>query len=417
MPRAARGCRANASRNSSRLLGTVADALDAMTDPAQRSAAAMHLFGEQWVQLDPLLRLGTAGLDRAAERFKSFGLDLTAADMAMAGRFNVAMGELGEIIESLKNKIGDQMAGAFAPFIAGLAKALIDGKDQIMAFASSMMAMFAPIATAIRQTAGAIGQALSLISAAAGGAVGPGSVLAVGLVLISAAFSKVAAVIAAVSAGVWAFNAAAKAVFGADTGLNAGAIIAIGAALYGLYRTFQMIRGIVAAINLARLADNIAEASIKAGDIAAAFVAVAARVADATRAMLVFNAASLRNPFGILIAGLAALGIGIALMVTHWQSFKANISEFVSNAKGNLSGLGEWFKTSWAGEFISAIASIVSHGAAMLGVWGKVKGALESLGAWLKSSWLGQWVSTLGTIVTWVECVFRSKVITDSGRS
>ncbi|HVB16156.1 MAG TPA: hypothetical protein VNF04_06470, partial [Stellaceae bacterium] len=148
-----------------RLLGTVADALDAIQNPAERSAAAMHLFGEQWVKLDPLLRLGTAGLDQAAERFKSFGLELTPVDQAMAGRFNVAMGELGQVVESLKNQVGDQMAGAFAPFIEGLAAALVRGKDQIMAFASTVMALFAPMVMAIRQAAAAVGQALNMIAA------------------------------------------------------------------------------------------------------------------------------------------------------------------------------------------------------------------------------------------------------------
>jgi hypothetical protein len=119
---------------------------------------------------------------------------------------------------------------------------------------------------------------------------------------------------------------------------------------------------------------------IAVGLLAAAFIAYKVAIVASTIAQLGLNAAMIANPIGLIIAGVAALIIGIVVLYKKWGWFH-----------DALDATWRWIKTNWPlllaillGPFAVAALEISRHFAtikqAVLDAFGAIKGALPAVG-------------------------------------
>jgi TP901 family phage tail tape measure protein len=129
-----------------------------------------------------------------------------------------------------------------------------------------------------------------------------------------------------------------------------------------------------------------AAATIK-GALMTSLVAVKGALITAATAAWSFAAALLANPITWIVAGVAALGVGIYQAVKHWDELKVALYAADRWIRDAFGALGDWFGRLWDG--IAGAA-----GQAMEGV----KGAVGSAWAWVKDSFNGilSWIDGLG---------------------
>jgi hypothetical protein len=91
-------------------LGTLADAINAIEDPAQRSSAAMGVFGKAGVGLLPFLAEGSQGIARLTKEAGDLGLVMSGQSATAAAKFDDAMTKLKTGAGALSNQIGAALA-------------------------------------------------------------------------------------------------------------------------------------------------------------------------------------------------------------------------------------------------------------------------------------------------------------------
>jgi hypothetical protein len=106
----------------------IADALNNMEDPAQRTAAAMDVFGRSGRAAINMLGDYADRVDDAAEFQERFGIAVNQMDAEQIERSNDAMGRLRSIFTGL----GNVLAAEVAPLIEGFANTLIFLADKIL---------------------------------------------------------------------------------------------------------------------------------------------------------------------------------------------------------------------------------------------------------------------------------------------
>ena len=97
--------------------GVLADRIQAIEDPARKSALAMKLFGEQGTALVPALNEGSAGLAKLyaiAEQQPGF---FSREQLAEAERLNDALGDLQGSVAGAKQQIGAALAPAVSEIV------------------------------------------------------------------------------------------------------------------------------------------------------------------------------------------------------------------------------------------------------------------------------------------------------------
>lgn len=82
-----------------------AEAIFKMKDPAKQTAAAMDLFGRGGRNLLPLLKQGTAGVEKLRKRFKELGGGFSEAAVAASDDFGDALDDLVVVSTSAKGSI------------------------------------------------------------------------------------------------------------------------------------------------------------------------------------------------------------------------------------------------------------------------------------------------------------------------
>lgn len=96
----------------------IADALNAIDNPAQRVQAMMNIFGKQaGPELANLLASGSDGMQKMIDRAKELGVAVTDVDFQKVQAANDALNEAGKVIQGVLNQAVVQLA----PYIKGLA--------------------------------------------------------------------------------------------------------------------------------------------------------------------------------------------------------------------------------------------------------------------------------------------------------
>lgn len=134
------------------VLMLVADGLAAIDNPAQRTAAAMEIFGKSGARLLPFLSAGSAGIRDLQEEAAALGLVLSADAVAN-------IDALGDELDKLKGTAKGAfniLTASLAPALIDIAKALIEGWKEVKpAIDSAAIALgdlfmsFGPIVTSI----------------------------------------------------------------------------------------------------------------------------------------------------------------------------------------------------------------------------------------------------------------------------
>ena len=106
----------------------IAAALNEMQDPAQRTAAAMDVFGRSGRAAINMLGDYSGRVEDAAEFQERFGIAVAQMDAEQIERSNDAMGRLRSIFTGL----GNVLAAEVAPLIEGFANTLIFLADKIL---------------------------------------------------------------------------------------------------------------------------------------------------------------------------------------------------------------------------------------------------------------------------------------------
>lgn len=87
-----------------------ADAIAAIEDPAQQTAAALDIFGKSGRKMLPFLRQGSAGIDKMFARARKIGI-LSKGDVDTLDRAGDALGEIWMVVKSVGLAIGTAFVG------------------------------------------------------------------------------------------------------------------------------------------------------------------------------------------------------------------------------------------------------------------------------------------------------------------
>lgn len=157
-------------------------ALQNMPAGADRSAAAMKLFGKAGMELQPLLNKTSAETDELRKRAHSLGLVMSDEQLAASSKFGGAMGKIKDTIAGMKLQIASSMIPAFGDGLSaildfangaeggrekmksavdGITNAITSTVPQIVEQAGNMLsALAAGLSQALPGIAKAIGDAL-----------------------------------------------------------------------------------------------------------------------------------------------------------------------------------------------------------------------------------------------------------------
>lgn len=174
----------------------IADAIAAIQDPAQKTAAAMGIFGRSGASLIPLLDRGAKGLQDMRARARELGLTMSTstakAGAALADRFD----ELEASIARTSQKIGEAFAPAMTVALETITPLIAQFGNFVSANPAVIMALGATTAGAL-----VLGSALvTLAIAAKAAAIGIG-LLASPIVLVTGAVVGLTAAVVSFTVG------------------------------------------------------------------------------------------------------------------------------------------------------------------------------------------------------------------------
>lgn len=115
---------AMAKLNPEEQFAAVADALAKITDPGQRAATAMKVFGRNGAMLLPMLKDGSKGLEIMRKHARDMGFTMSAEDAAAAAVLNDALDNLTKSLKFVAIAIGSAVAPLLSDFAAASATAL-----------------------------------------------------------------------------------------------------------------------------------------------------------------------------------------------------------------------------------------------------------------------------------------------------
>lgn len=101
----------------------VADAISQITDPAERTAKAISVFGKAGTQLLPMLQAGSRGIADMRRQARELGLSIDREAASGAARLNDALGALHATLDGLWRNIGAAIAPAVSMLAERMAKA------------------------------------------------------------------------------------------------------------------------------------------------------------------------------------------------------------------------------------------------------------------------------------------------------
>jgi len=103
-------------------MGSIFDALNKITNPAERQAAGEDIFGKAFKSIDLLSRQGSAGLANAVKEAERLGIVL---DAGLLDRMDKADDALSDVYKQFE-VIGDTLVSSFAPALEKAAKSVAE---------------------------------------------------------------------------------------------------------------------------------------------------------------------------------------------------------------------------------------------------------------------------------------------------
>lgn len=288
--------------NNFESLAMFADKFNAITDATKRAAAGREAFGKGWAEIAPMLVLGSEGLRKYAEEWKALEITATKAEEKMAAGYAAAANKLKLVTEGLSNAVGNIIGQLFTPGMEALANTLASGQENIRAFAEGFVEHLRPAFQYVAEYARAFVQALQDITAGINKVFGTNfstvMVIATGLLV---AFARP---LLAIAAAFVLVEAAIKTVFGPN--FDIAKIAGYSAALTGLV---YVVRSLGAAL------------------MALWF-----------------------NPFGLILAGVLALGAAILVINGDVSSISDSIKKYIGeDAAHSFDGFVETVRKGWEG--------------------------------------------------------------------
>jgi hypothetical protein len=191
----------------------IADAIAAIEDPAQKTAAAMGIFGRSGANLIPLLDRGAKGLQDMRARARELGLTMSTSTAKAGAQLADAFDELDLVVARTAQKIGEAFAPAMRSALDAVTPLLVHFGEFVSANPAIVMAIGATAAGAVVLGTALVGVAIAAKAAA----------IAIGLlmspvVLVSGAVLALTAAIVGFTVGpAAALSAAGDAIAGAWT--------------------------------------------------------------------------------------------------------------------------------------------------------------------------------------------------------
>jgi hypothetical protein len=215
-------------KDSETQLETIADKLATLTDPAQRAAVAMQIFGRGGTEMLPMLSKVSAGLREFRKEAENMGM-IRSKESAEAGlALSVAFTHMTGALNSLKNALATAIGPLITGFLGGMKNNILAARDWLKSHQPLVQLIFkiGVAATAagaglyvfgkvMREVGnifsvgvkiiGIVGHVISLLLLPVKMVSGLiGSVLSGALGIVKGAFSTVASVISGVfSAAIW----------------------------------------------------------------------------------------------------------------------------------------------------------------------------------------------------------------------
>lgn len=109
-----------AGQRPDQIFGMISDKLSAISDPAERAAAAVKIFGKAGQSLLPLLFEGSDGLAALQAEAEKLGLTFNRIDAAQVEEANDSFSKLFKVMDG----IGQKLAVELSPFISAATQAL-----------------------------------------------------------------------------------------------------------------------------------------------------------------------------------------------------------------------------------------------------------------------------------------------------
>lgn len=112
----------------------IAEAISRLGTPAERTKAAMDVFGKSGAELIPLLSEGAAGLDRMRQRARELGLVMSDEAVERSEALGDSIQELKDRFNALQVNVGS----ALLPFVEQLAAGLAEVAPHLQRFAEAI---------------------------------------------------------------------------------------------------------------------------------------------------------------------------------------------------------------------------------------------------------------------------------------
>lgn len=316
-------------------IGAIADKIASIQDPAQRTAAAMSIFGKSGAQLLPLLNEGASGIAKMRAEAHRLGLVLDQEAIRNAAVLDDNIARLSMSFVALKNQIGAALSGG--------AIGLTEWMRATIGYASKWVSENKSVVVSVASIAAGLAIAGTIIAAAgtafilAGVAVGGLSyaITTLGATLTALAGSPVVIVLA----GIVAITAAVPAMRDAFME-SVGSISEAFSALLGTAN--ETINGIIDAMSSGN-------------------VALAAKVLWAgVKAAWLQGTAGIRTVWREAVSGLAMVGIDA---FSGLQAAWARVLQFIGDSwevvAGGMGGVWSDIQDSIASGFVNVIGNVM----------------------------------------------------------
>jgi hypothetical protein len=316
----------------------IADTLRGISNPAQRAAATMGIFGKQGTMLLPMLMEGSAGINALMEQADKLGLTMSSQDAAAARELHGVMTTVWATLKGVSIAIGS----ALAPSLMDLAKRTVDVIANVIRF--------------IKENRGLI----VTVSTIATAVVAAGAALVVAGMIISN-IGVVCGVLASVLAGI--------------ASLIVGAFGAVGAVFGFMLSPIGILVATVAvlAVVFLQLFDVVQNLSAYFSE------AFAGMAADFKLAFDAIKAALGSGDFA------AAAKVLWAVLILEWEKGKAALNDIWASAK-------TFFLDTWSAAVYSVADMMISSWAGLQSAW---IGVVDSM----KDAWVGLFGSMIDIAV------------------
>jgi hypothetical protein len=409
-------------KKATAVLFEIADALKNISDPAQREQIEFDLIAAGLDRkLIPALRRGAAEFRALQEQGKRIRPPFTTDQIAIADRFQIAIGQLGNALGGLKDQFGLAIAPAFSAFFERLTEIVIANRAAIVEFGqilgSALRPLLEGIATLLGSLVAAFGALFSTIAqglnATFGTNITAAQVFAAALALIALNFARIPAAIALIVTAIGKlieaidktdFSPMAKSALKATAVIVAAFAILPTAIIRAVARIPLVIGGIFARVSATILSGLrvlavvitlfggisgvVVRAGVAVAGFIAAFVGLPAVIAVAIAAAVGFFAVwAVQNWDKIKAAAAATWQFLVAGVTALWQSVQGSFQSGVSFVAGLWSTLSSAAQSIWslvvagAQALWSTLATVFQTGVGLIGsVWALVTAAATA--AW-----------------------------------